>query len=62
MLTPRRKPWCACWSSGIPLIEDIYGDAYFGSAPVRGRGLDRGGNVLLCSSFTKSLAPGFRVG
>ncbi len=50
--------------SGIRLIEDdIYGDLHFG--PYRPRPLksfDREGNVVLCSSFSKTLAPGLRVG
>lgn len=49
---------------GIRVIEDdIYGDIHFG--PYRPRPLksfDREGNVVLCSSFSKTLAPGFRVG
>jgi DNA-binding transcriptional MocR family regulator len=49
---------------GIPLIEDdIYGDCYFGrSRPFVCKAWDRTGNVILCSSSTKSLAPGLRVG
>ena len=49
---------------GIPLIEDeIYGDFYHGTErPTPLKGFDSGGNVLLCSSFSKVLAPGFRVG
>ena len=49
---------------GIPLIEDdIYGDLYFGrSRPFVAKAFETSGGVLLCSSFTKSLAPGFRVG
>jgi DNA-binding transcriptional MocR family regulator len=49
---------------GIPLIEDdIYGDLYFGrSRPFVAKGFETTGGVILCSSFTKSLAPGFRVG
>jgi len=49
----------------VPLIEDdIYGDLGF---DLRGRpkvckAYDAGGNVLLCGSFSKTLAPGARVG
>lgn len=57
----------------IPLIEDdIYGDLYFESeSPEDGRptgrprpakAFDRDGLVMLCSSFSKTLAPGYRVG
>ena len=49
---------------GIPLIEDdIYGDLHFG--PQRPRVVqswDRQGLVMLCGSFSKTLAPGYRVG
>jgi DNA-binding transcriptional MocR family regulator len=49
---------------GIPLIEDdVYGDLYYGEArPLPVKAFDRGGNVMLCSSFTKTVAPGFRLG
>lgn len=48
----------------IPLIEDdIYGDLYFGAArPRTAKAYDKKGLVLLCSSFSKTLAPGYRVG
>jgi DNA-binding transcriptional MocR family regulator len=48
----------------IPLIEDdIYGDFCFGNArPKTVKAFDREGLVLLCSSFSKTLAPGYRVG
>jgi DNA-binding transcriptional MocR family regulator len=48
----------------IPLIEDdIYGDLYFGTIrPKAAKAFDRQGLVLLCSSFSKTLAPGYRVG
>lgn len=48
----------------IALIEDdIYGDFYFGnSRPKTVKAFDRDGLVLLCSSFSKNLAPGYRVG
>ena len=48
----------------IPLIEDdIYGDIYFGTQrPKCCKTFDTEGNVLLCSSFSKTLAPGYRVG
>lgn len=48
----------------LPLIEDdTYGELAF--APHRPRtvkSFDRHGLVLLCSSFSKTLAPGYRVG
>lgn len=49
---------------GIPLIEDdIYGDLYLeGSRPGVAKSADGNGNVLLCGSFTKCLAPGLRIG
>lgn len=48
----------------IPLIEDdICGDLYFGSnRPKPAKAYDKEGLVLLCSSFSKTLAPGYRVG
>ncbi|MGN7758496.1 PLP-dependent aminotransferase family protein [Chryseobacterium sp. 22532] len=50
--------------NGIPLIEDdVYGDLYFGaSRPKCCKSFDRDGNVLYCSSISKTLAPGYRVG
>lgn len=49
---------------GIPLIEDdIYGDLYFGPGrPKCCKSFDNDGNVLWCSSISKTLAPGYRVG
>lgn len=49
---------------GIPLIEDdIYGDLYFGpQRPKCCKSFDKEGNVLWCSSVSKTLAPGYRVG
>lgn len=48
----------------IPLIEDdVYGDIYFGSQRPRCcKSFDKDGNVLWCSSVSKNLAPGYRVG
>ncbi len=48
----------------IPLIEDdLYGDlAFDAQRPRVAKSYDRDGMVLLCSSFSKLLAPGFRVG
>src|SRR5262249_555509 len=48
----------------VPLIEDdIFGDIYFGAVrPKPFSALDRYGNTLYCSSFSKTLAPGYRVG
>jgi DNA-binding transcriptional MocR family regulator len=48
----------------IPLIEDdIYGEIYFGKGrPRTCKSYDKEGWVMLCSSVSKSLAPGYRVG
>lgn len=49
---------------GTPLVEDdLYGDVYFGtSRPKSCKSFDEEGNVLWCSSISKTLAPGYRVG
>jgi DNA-binding transcriptional MocR family regulator len=48
----------------VPLIEDdIYGDLAFSAVrPKTAKAFDTAGIVLLCSSFSKVLAPGFRIG
>ena len=49
---------------GVPLIEDdVYGELYFGlHRPLPAKAYDRLGLVMHCSSFSKCLAPGYRVG
>jgi len=51
-------------SHEIPLIEgDVCGEIYFsGLRPSVCKAYDRKGLVLLCSSFSKDLVPGYRVG
>nr|WP_294865315.1 PLP-dependent aminotransferase family protein [uncultured Pseudogulbenkiania sp.] len=48
----------------IPLIEDdVYGELYFGQRhPSPAKAFDRKGLVMHCSSFSKTLAPGYRIG
>ncbi|EGB14265.1 transcriptional regulator, GntR family with aminotransferase domain-containing protein [Pseudodesulfovibrio mercurii] len=48
----------------IPLVEDdVYTDLHFGpKRPGTYKQFDRKGLVLLCSSFSKTIAPGYRVG
>jgi DNA-binding transcriptional MocR family regulator len=48
----------------VPLIEDdIYGDLGFSmERPRVAKAFDQTGRVLLCSSFSKTLAPGYRIG
>lgn len=48
----------------VPLIEDdVYGELYFGARKPRpAKAWDREGWVMHCSSFSKTLAPGYRVG
>lgn len=49
---------------GIPIIEDdIYGDLpHEGARPHCLKALDREERVILCGSYSKTLAPGFRIG
>jgi DNA-binding transcriptional MocR family regulator len=49
---------------GVAIIEDdVYGDlAYSGSRPLPLKAFDRNDLVLLCSSYSKSLSPGYRTG
>lgn len=49
---------------GVPAIEDdVYGDLHFdGRRPRCLASYDASGHVMHCSSFSKTLAPGFRVG
>lgn len=48
----------------IPLIEDdIYGELYFGrTRPKTCKYYDKKGLVMYCSSLSKSLTPGYRIG
>jgi len=48
----------------VPLIEDdVYAEIYFGTEPPKPvKSFDRKGLVMHCGSFSKNLAPGYRVG
>jgi DNA-binding transcriptional MocR family regulator len=48
----------------VPLIEDdVYGELYFGDKrPAPAKAFDKHGLVMHCSSFSKCLAPGYRIG
>jgi DNA-binding transcriptional MocR family regulator len=48
----------------VTLIEsDIYGELHFGEQrPPVLRSFDPAGDVILCSAFTKTVAPGYRIG
>lgn len=50
--------------AGIPVIEDdVYGELGYGLKRLpAARAFDRDGGVLYCSSFSKTLAPGYRLG
>jgi DNA-binding transcriptional MocR family regulator len=65
MPEPARRALVALAAAvGTPIIEDdIYGDLpHGGERPRSLKALDKTGDVILCSSFSKTLAPGLRVG
>jgi DNA-binding transcriptional MocR family regulator len=51
-------------AAGVPVVEDdVYGELHFDRRRPRAlKAFDDSGNVMLCSSFSKTLAPGYRVG
>lgn len=65
MPTPRKQALVELLARHrVPLIEDdVYGELYAGTRrPPPAKAFDTDGGVLYCSSFSKSLAPGYRVG
>jgi len=52
-----------CRKAGVPILEDdIYGDLLGRSRPKPLRAFDDGSTVLYATSFSKTVAPGLRVG
>jgi DNA-binding transcriptional MocR family regulator len=67
MPTPRKRELVHLLARHrVPLIEgDVYAELYDGASghrPPPAKAFDRDGLVLHCSSFSKCLAPGYRVG
>ncbi len=60
----KRRVVTACAERGVPIIEDdVYGDlAHASDRPRTCKSFDPDGSVLLCGSFSKTLAPGYRAG
>lgn len=47
----------------VPLIEDaVYADLIFDAPALAAKSYDKSANVMLCGSFSKTFAPGFRLG
>lgn len=63
-LENKKKLYKILTSKDIPIIEDdVYGELYFGhSRPKPIKALDENGDVIYISSFSKTVAPGYRIG
>ena len=65
-ISPEGKRQLAVFANSheIPIIEDdLYGELFFeGSRPDTIKAYDTDGWIMYCSSFTKTLVPGFRIG
>lgn len=65
MPTPKKKQLAHMAAQfGVPMIEDdVFGDLYFGRMrPPAVKSFDETGNILHCSSFSKTSTPGWRLG
>lgn len=66
MLSDQKKRDIAAFAKRkkIPVIDDdIYGDLHFDTErPANIKSYDTDGWVMLCASFSKSVAPGYRIG
>jgi DNA-binding transcriptional MocR family regulator len=65
MSDPKKQALVALFTKHkVPLIEDdVYQELYFGNIPPKSlKSFDTDGYVLHCSSFSKCLAPGYRIG
>lgn len=64
LATERRRALVEMLTSrGIPMIEnDVFGELYYASAVPSLYSFDRTGLVIYCSSFSKTLARGLRIG
>ncbi len=66
MIPDEHKQTLAGWAAKyrVPILEDdVYGDLYFGSSrPKTCKTYDEDGWVMYCSSFSKTLMPGYRLG
>ncbi|RYY96007.1 MAG: PLP-dependent aminotransferase family protein [Comamonadaceae bacterium] len=66
LMTPEKKKALVdlLADHGVPLVEDdAYAELYFGiRRPPPAKAFDRHGLVMHCSTFSKCLAPGYRVG
>lgn len=60
----KKELYKLCAAKNIPIVEDdVYGELYFGEdRPKPIKAFDEKGIVIYCSSFSKTIAPGYRVG